>query len=350
MNLTCESTIQDKKEFAIGEPTQLAEGVYIIRQPLPFSPKHINCYLIEDVAGVTLVDTGMNSKENQDIWDNVLCGDLCRNGVKQIYMTHGHPDHIGLGKWLMEKTGAPMLITEAERDIVNNSWRGASDHKEEVLQFFMQWGLPEDLINGIYGMQDGFRNMCPELDFEVTFLQDKQKLSIGHREFQVLYGYGHTPCHATLYCAEDGLVFTGDQVLPRIFPNISVWWGTPANPLGNYLESTQWLKQYDYSLAMPSHDWTFTNVHGRIDEICTFHQQRMQATLEHCQETPRTAFECIEVVLGKKTPYFQLGLTLGQAMAVMEALEAEGKLLRSGEEVFYFQATAAANPSQAVNQ
>ena len=47
-------------------------------------------------------------------------------------------------------------------------------------------------------------------------LQHGSELRIGGRNWQVVMGNGHSPEHACLYSAEDGLLISGDQVLPRI--------------------------------------------------------------------------------------------------------------------------------------
>lgn len=54
----------------------------------------------------------------------------------------------------------------------------------------------------------------------------------------VIIGYGHSPEYACLYSEEAGVLISGDQLLPRITPNISVWPQEPeANPLRLYLDS-----------------------------------------------------------------------------------------------------------------
>ena len=51
-----------------------------------------------------------------------------------------------------------------------------------------------------------------------------------------MIGTGHSPEHACLYCAETRVLISGDQILPKITPNISVWPQDPeADPLAMYL-------------------------------------------------------------------------------------------------------------------
>src|SRR5262249_15117996 len=74
-------------------------------------------------------------------------------------------------------------------------------------------------------------------------LQEGTVLTIGGREWRVLIGEGHAPEHACLYCAEAGILIAGDQILPKISPNISVQAHEPdGDPLARYLASLQRLR------------------------------------------------------------------------------------------------------------
>ena len=53
--------ISDVPEF--GTPTQVADGVYWLRMPLPFTLDHINLYVLRDGDGWTLIDTGIRGPE-----------------------------------------------------------------------------------------------------------------------------------------------------------------------------------------------------------------------------------------------------------------------------------------------
>ena len=63
-------------------------------------------------------------------------------------------------------------------------------------------------------------------------------LEIGGRRWEIIVGTGHAPEHACLWTADGGILISGDQILPKITPNISVWASEPdASPLEDYLGS-----------------------------------------------------------------------------------------------------------------
>jgi glyoxylase-like metal-dependent hydrolase (beta-lactamase superfamily II) len=49
----------------------------------------------------------------------------------------------------------------------------------------------------------------------------RRHLRIGGRDWRVIVGYGHSPEHASLYCAELEVLISGDMLLPRISTNVS---------------------------------------------------------------------------------------------------------------------------------
>ncbi len=71
-----------------------------------------NAFMIETPEGVTLVDAGMPISARRVLRKLEAIGrpdDLC-----QIYITHAHLDHFGAAAALREKSGAPIIIHEAD--------------------------------------------------------------------------------------------------------------------------------------------------------------------------------------------------------------------------------------------
>lgn len=99
-------------------PKQVAGALYEI--PLGVS----NAFLFdgtesEPSAGLTLVDTGVPGKA-----EDVLAAirELGREpgDLKQILLTHGHPDHIGSAAALQRLTGAAVYVHEADAEQVRS--------------------------------------------------------------------------------------------------------------------------------------------------------------------------------------------------------------------------------------
>src|ERR1700676_4641013 len=87
---------------------------------------------------------------------------------------------------------------------------------------------------------------------------------------------GHSPGHVCFYSEDRKLLISGDHVLPRITPNISVHTQQPSNPLGDYLESLLKLQNLSTDEVLPAHEYRFSDLKGRLEEIIAHHADRLE--------------------------------------------------------------------------
>lgn len=89
------------------EATEVADRVHRLAHA------HVNCYLIDDDEGVTLVDAGLPS-----MW-GLMTDTLRRLGrgpgsVRALVLTHGHFDHVGFARRARVELGVPVLVHPAD--------------------------------------------------------------------------------------------------------------------------------------------------------------------------------------------------------------------------------------------
>src|SRR3546814_14785522 len=102
-------------------PTEVAPGIWWLRLPLPFVLDHVNVYALEDGDGWTLIDCGLNKDSVRNIWQRVAGTLLDGRPVRRVLVTHFHPDHMGLCRWMVETFGADLWMSErAEERRVGN--------------------------------------------------------------------------------------------------------------------------------------------------------------------------------------------------------------------------------------
>src|ERR1700739_4015505 len=107
-------------------------------------------------------------------------------------------------------------------------------------------------------------------------------VEIGGPQWHVIVGEGHAPELDCLYCAQIGVLIAGDQVLPKISPNVSVQPHEPVgDPLALYLASLERLRAAvpSETLIPPSHNLPFFGLHMRIDELAAHHAVRCEELL-----------------------------------------------------------------------
>jgi glyoxylase-like metal-dependent hydrolase (beta-lactamase superfamily II) len=130
----------------------------------------------------------------------------------------------------------------------------------------------------------------------------------------------------SLYCAERGVLISGDMVLPRISTNVSVIDLEPeADPLTLYLRSLDALRALPAdTLVLPSHGKPFRGLHTRIDQLHTHHAERLSDLLAACRQAPCSAADALPVLFRRKLDLHQTTFAMGEAIAHLHALERRG--------------------------
>ena len=322
-------------EPAPGETMTVAPGVRWVRLHVPGPLKHVNCWLLDDTDGVALVDTGMNTLPARDGWKALWKGPLEGVRVTQMIGTHFHPDHIGLAGWMCDKHCCPLVMTRGE-------WLTArmlvADAREavpgEMIAFWRGAGWSEaQIARGCEAGWSGFRRIVTPLPLGYRRVRHGDTLSIGATQWQVVVGSGHSPEHACLYDPVGKILIAGDQVLPRISPNVSLGVTEPeADPLGEWFESIARLKQLpDDLLVLPGHGDPFTGLHARLDAMDREHRERLDE-LAVFLANPARAIDCFGRLFRRAIGPDMLGMATGEALAHLRRLEVEGRATRTIED------------------
>jgi glyoxylase-like metal-dependent hydrolase (beta-lactamase superfamily II) len=317
-----------------GEALPIASGVWWVRMPLPFALDHINLWMLEDGPGWTIVDTGYAAAEPKGLWERIFAEQLGGRPITRVIVSHYHPDHVGLADWLTRRWQVPLWITEKEWLYARVMSQGADDFAQVRRSFARRAGLDE-AASEIFGQRENsYRRGVPSVPASFQRLYDGMRIDIGGREWRVIIGEGHAPELACLYCAETGVLIAGDQVLPRISPNISVQAHEPDDdPLARYLASLVKLQEAvpADTLVLPSHNLPFLGLHARIASLAAHHRARCDEVVAACEE-PKTAMQLVPLLFQRKLDPHQLGFALGEALAHLNHLMYQGALTRELDE------------------
>ena len=313
-----------------GEIRPIARGVLWLRMPLPFALDHINLWLLEDGPGWTVVDTGYAMAEAKTAWERIFAEHLDGRPIARIIVTHFHPDHIGLADWLAARWQVRLWITEKEWLYARVMSRGSDDFVALRRDFARRAGL-DAAASELFGEREkGYRRGVPSVPPAFRRIADGMVFDIGGREWRVVVGEGHAPELACLYCAETGVLIAGDQVLPRISPNVSVHPHEPdGDPLDEYLASLAKLRERvsAETLVLPSHNLPFYGLHTRIDELTAHHAKRCQELLAVLNR-PQSAVDVLPVLFRRPLDAHQTAFALGEALSHLHYLEGRGALDR----------------------
>jgi glyoxylase-like metal-dependent hydrolase (beta-lactamase superfamily II) len=313
-----------------GSAKEVASGVWWIRMPLPFQLDHINVWAVRDGAGWALVDTGVWSTDTAAEWRRVFAGVLGDHATR-VFVTHMHPDHIGMAGWLSRKFHCRLWISRLEyltcRVLAADTGREAP---EDAVRFYQRAGWDEEGIESYRARFGGFGKMIYALPDSYRRLCDGEAITIGDHAWRIVMGAGHSPEHACLYCPELKLLISGDQVLPRISSNVSVHPTEPeANPLAQWLDSIDKLQREipDDVLVLPAHNEPFMGLHARLNHLRQSHQRSLERLRQALRE-PKRVVDVFGTLFARpiNSDYNLMSLATGEALAHLNYLVARDEV------------------------
>jgi glyoxylase-like metal-dependent hydrolase (beta-lactamase superfamily II) len=319
-----------------GGAVEVAEGILWLRLPLPMKLDHVNVYALAEPEGWTIVDTGLAWGRARAAWEKLRDGPLRGRPVVRVVATHHHPDHIGLA--------ASFIAEGAELWTTRTAWLYARmltlDHHErptpQAIRFARRAGYagarldayastePFNFSRSVELMPPGFRRIV-----------EGETIAMGGRHWHVRMGHGHAPEQATFWSADGRLVLSGDQVLPRISPNIGVHATEPeADPLAEWMASCRALAGFatEGQLCLPGHNAPFTGLPLRLHQLIENHEGALTRLRRHIAEAPRCATECFVPLFGREMGDGEYGLATSEAVAHLNYLMHRGEAVAEEDE------------------
>lgn len=308
----------------------VSDGILWLRMPLPFALSHINLWLLEDGPGWVIVDTGVSTDDTKSVWRETFSGAMGNRPVTAVVVTHLHPDHVGCAGWLTRTCSVELNIARAEyllcRALVADTGRAAP---EAGIQFYRRAGFDSEAIGRYKTMFGDFGRLVSPLPDAYRRLEDRLTLEVGSGQWEIIVGRGHSPEHVSLFDARRNIVISGDQLLPTISSNVSVFPMEPAaNPLRDWLDSLAEMKTRvpEDVLVLPAHGKPFRGAHERIDALIEEHTTGLDALLDLCRE-PKRAVDTFPALFKSRITASNLLMATGESIAHLNFLVARNELV-----------------------
>ncbi len=274
-----------------GEVVTVAPGVLRAQLPVDLPGLgHVNCYLLEDERGVAVVDPGLPSAASYKALRSLLAtAGFPVSRVHTVIVTHSHPDHFGGAGRLRQESGADIVTSTRFRlmwdpaEPPDVDLEDLADLEVRMERRFpwdpMPWGGPGIDIPLRRKMLFKASRRFPRLmraPVPTARLDDADTIRLGGKEWVAIHTPGHTDDHLCLFDPTDGIMLSGDHVLPTITPHISGLVLDP-DPLGTFYESLDKVAAYgpDVSVVLPAHGLPFSNLAHRVDDIKEHHDERL---------------------------------------------------------------------------
>lgn len=178
---------------------EVAPGVHLV------SRAHVNCYLLEDDDGLTLVDAGLPAMWHQ-LGKAVRGLGLRPRDLRGLVLTHAHFDHVGLARRLQQRLGLPVWAHPADHHLAAHPYRYAHENPRAAYPVRHPAAVPVLLrvaaagalwVRGVHG---------------VRALETGTTLPLPGRP-RVLATPGHTYGHVVLHLADRDTVISGDALV-----------------------------------------------------------------------------------------------------------------------------------------
>ncbi len=319
---------------------QPVSGVTELFVPVPLPVRDTNCYVLDTQDGVVIVDAGMDTSAARSVWEDFIQETgLDRQKVHFLFVTHFHPDHLGLAHWLSERLQTPvaMMRQEAAMSQRIHQSKNPSIEPDAVRAFYERHGVPAVIIEHWLALDKALRGALTIPTSFKTF-EHQDVVRVGKLELRFLEQGGHTAHQGLVYLPATNALLTGDQVLARITPNVSLWPGGEENPLAEYLASLNRLLELPHPVGLPAHETLISDVNHRVAELLQHHDVRNAKILGFLDEGPAQAYGLTRRLFQRPLDDYQLRFAVGETLAHLEFLRSRGHVrLASGMETALYE-------------
>lgn len=322
---------------------EVYKNIYRIPVPLTGNPlKEVNCYYIKGEDRNLIIDTGFRCDECKE----VLTAGLNEAGwdpkKTDVYLTHLHSDHTGLAFEICGP-GRNIYISSTDQKYMIRNLRGEEQTDKQTR--FLQDGFTLEMLQEL-SVKNPAWIYKPKGDLTaIPTVEDGDVLKVGEYELKVIVTPGHTPGNTMLWEEKHGLMFTGDNILFDITPNITSWPGQ-ADSLGDYLDSLRRVRSYPVKLALPAHRMT-GDYAARIDALLAHHEARLAEALKVIKENPGSNAHTIAGHMTwrirarnwEEFPIAQKWFAVGECQSHLDYLEKRGlikKVVLDGNRNVYY--------------
>jgi glyoxylase-like metal-dependent hydrolase (beta-lactamase superfamily II) len=313
--------------MAIESTVQIAPDIWRITLPLPFRLRAVHLYLVRGADGYSLIDAGLDTPTARAAFADALQQlGVQPSQITRLYVTHMHPDHIGMSG-RHAQSGARAFIMPDEERRARYVWGNAPLEWAEYLQ---SHGMPDAAAAGATGAAADLR-ACVTLPPMFEYLADGDIVPVGDRSARVVWTPGHSDYHYMLVDDAAKLIFAGDHLLPTITPNIGLYPECRPDPLGDYLESLGSFGDEAKYRVLPAHGEPYDELPVRIGQLKAHHDERLAGVRERVVAGGSggvTSFDVLRHFWGDKLSPHEVRFAIVEIAAHLEYLRLRGALSR----------------------
>ncbi len=304
-------------------------GLWSIPVPIPNNPlRYVLVYAFETDRGPYLIDAGWNT---DDAYQTLVAGleqaGSSIDSVVGVLVTHIHPDHYGLAGRVREASGAWVALHPADARLIQSRYKEPEELLDLLAAMLRRDGAPAEDLTGLQQASMPVRAFVTAVTPDIL-MEDGDQPEVPGWDLTAIWTPGHSPGHLCFYESGHRLMLSGDHILPRISPNISVHPQSGPDPLGAFLESLARVEAYDVDEVLPAHEHRFTDLRARVAALKAHHQERLEEAISAIRAGIDTAWGIAEHMTWNRPwddmQVFVRRAAVGEALAHLEHLKRLG--------------------------
>jgi glyoxylase-like metal-dependent hydrolase (beta-lactamase superfamily II) len=288
---------KQEQEQARDEVVEVAPNVLRMQLPIAFTGLgHVNMYGLIDDRGVAIIDPGLpGPRAWRHVEQRLRDAEIPIARVHSVIITHSHPDHFGGAGRLAKEAGAEVIAHAGFQtfwasphrclDPTHGHDEGGSEACDDSKPNEAPWSRPTPWGTDFHRPPMGrrmaytlFRGMMRKrfaAPTPTTRVRSGDVLRLAGRDMFAVYTPGHTTDHLCLHDPEEGLLFSGDHILPTITPHISGL-GQDPDSLASFFRSLDTCAELgEVTNVLPAHGHPFDDLPGRVKAIKQHHDERI---------------------------------------------------------------------------
>lgn len=307
--------------------------IYQIRIPLPFRLNHVNSYLVQDESFWSVIDPGLDTLVTEKSWVQKLHQlNVKPSDIRNIYITHFHPDHYGFAGKMQRWTGAEVNAS-AETYVLAERFY-SQEQAERNLHFYLKSGMPETLAQDVAELDSRLLHQISPITGTRVSLLEGDSIVLAGELYEIVLGGGHAEGSVGFWNAERQALIGGDLLLQKITPNITYQFEEDeGNPLESYFATLNALQRRMVRTVLPGHGPVFQPQTDYFESVIAHHKERLDHVLGIVHEAGSAGTTIYDISLRLFSKVFDndsARFALGETAAHVRYLERQ-KLLRVQE-------------------
>lgn len=297
--------------------------------PIPFFEGIVHVYLILDDP-LTLIDAPTHLPDSVEGFEaNLAELGLQVSDIKRLICTHAHTDHMGLARYVQERSGCEFWVHEDDAEGCRRFPDWMVERHEYSKRQYREWGIPDDILREILGHTWDPDGIAQSVEVTHT-LRDGDTIPFAGPDWSTVHVPGHTMGHVVYYEPESSVLVSGDHVLPSVIPFADIMYLDAEGErrfagLNHFLRAQERLRGMRIQTIYPAHGEVIQQPREAIENIQLFHEKRMKQTevaLRKGADTVHTIAESVYKRLGRRNYRHRLMLIMG----CLDVLEERGRV------------------------